>query len=331
MTKAQEKSRYTKDELQEFDAIIVDKLARAQEQLSFYLEQMEDISQGSDGKVKGLDDGSNTYMSERANEMAARQRKHLQHLKNARLRIQNNVYGICRATGKLISKDPLKAVPHATLSTLFTVLVLDQWLKIWVKTNLTFGEEIKILGLDWARLHFVENEGMAFGLKFGGDTGKLILSVFRIGAVALLGYLLTKLVKQKEPLGLIFFFTLILAGAIGNILDSMFYGLFFSASSYATVAEFLPEGGGYTSFLFGHVVDMFYFPLFETILPEWLPWRGGTRFQFFRPVFNGADSAITIGVIGILVFYGSFLGTKKKENVRDTQDPIPAASKTTRD
>ena len=178
---------------------------------------------------------------------------------------------------------------------------------------MTFGEEIKILGLDWARLHFVENEGMAFGLKFGGDVGKLILSLFRIGAVGLLGYLLSRLVKQKEPLGLIFFFTLILAGAIGNILDSMFYGLFFSASSYATVAEFLPEGGGYASFLFGHVVDMFYFPLFETTLPEWLPVRGGTRFQFFRPVFNGADSAITIGVIGILLFYGSFLGTKKKE------------------
>lgn len=116
MAKQQEKTRYSDDELQEFDTIILEKLTVAKEQLAFYQSQMEDIAQGSDGKIKGLDDGSSTYMSERANEMAARQRKHLQHLENARLRIQNKVYGICRVTGKLISAERLKAVPHATLS-----------------------------------------------------------------------------------------------------------------------------------------------------------------------------------------------------------------------
>jgi len=116
MASVSDKTRYSDDELQEFEHIISEKLEKAKEQLSFYLNQMEDIAQGADGKIKGLDDGSSTYMSERASEMAARQRKHIQHLENAKLRVQNKVYGICRATGKLISKERLKAVPHATLS-----------------------------------------------------------------------------------------------------------------------------------------------------------------------------------------------------------------------
>jgi len=179
-----------------------------------------------------------------------------------------------------------------------------------------FGEEIAIFGLDWARLHFVENNGMAFGLEFGGKIGKLALSLFRVFAVGLLIYLIRGFIKAREPKGLIIFFSMILAGAIGNILDSMFYGLIFSKTTYGQIATMWPEGGGYAPFLFGHVVDMFYFPLIDTNWPEWMPGLGGKRFQFFRPVFNGADAAISVGVVGIIMFYGSFLGTKKKENAQ---------------
>jgi len=203
------------------------------------------------------------------------------------------------------------------------VLIFDQTLKVWIKTNMTYGEEFGILGLSWARIHFVENEGMAFGISFGGDGGKLALSLFRLVAVAFLGYILVTLIKAKETRGLIACFALILAGAVGNILDSAFYGIIFSASSFhGNPATMFPEGGGYAAFLYGRVVDMFYFPLIDFTWPDWMPVWGGDRFQFFKPVFNVADSGISVGVISMLLFHRGFLrtGTTKKVAVEAVVD-----------
>lgn len=187
------------------------------------------------------------------------------------------------------------------------VLILDQWLKIYVKTSFPYGGGFKMLGLDWARIHFVENEGMAFGITFGGATGKLILSLFRIVMVAFLLYLISTLIKAKEPMGLLISFALIIAGALGNIIDSAVYGIIFSSSPYhGGLAELFPAGGGYGSFLHGKVVDMLYFPMVRTHFPSWFPIWGGEPFMFFKPVFNIADSAITIGVVSIILFYRRF-------------------------
>lgn len=193
------------------------------------------------------------------------------------------------------------------------ILFLDQALKIWVKTNMTYGEEFSILGLSWARMHFVENNGMAFGITFGGEAGKLALSLFRVFAIGLLIYLINQLYKAKEPFGLLVCFSMILAGAIGNMIDSAFYGLMFEQSSphSGNFAEFVPFDG-YGSFLHGKVVDMFYFPLIDTVLPEWVPFRGGQRFEFFRPVFNLADAAISVGVISLILFHRKFFTQSKK-------------------
>ena len=180
------------------------------------------------------------------------------------------------------------------------ILVLDQVFKFWVKTHMMIGQEYHVLG-DWFLLHFTENEGMAFGMQIGGESGKLLLSIFRIIAVTAIGYYLYRLVRKKAHFGLIFSISLILAGAVGNIIDSAFYGLIFSQSSYHTVASFLPEGGGYSSFLHGKVVDMLYFPLIQGSFPDWLPIWGGQDFIFFRPVFNIADSSITVGVFLLLI------------------------------
>lgn len=194
------------------------------------------------------------------------------------------------------------------------VLILDQWLKIWVKLNINYGEGFNILGLDWAQIHFIENPGMAFGLSYGGVTGKIILSVFRIVMVAILIYILRALIKNKEPLGLLIAFSLIIAGAMGNIVDSMFYGMIFSKSVFhGGLAEFMPAEGGYAPFLQGKVVDMFYFPLIDTTLPDWFPFWGGERFQFFRPVFNLADSAISVGVASIILFHRKFFKNDSKK------------------
>ena len=186
-----------------------------------------------------------------------------------------------------------------------TIIIIDQALKIWIKTNMVIGQEIRLFG-NWAFLHFIENNGMAFGMEMGGKTGKLILSLFRIAAITAIGWFLVSLIRKKAGMGLILSVSAIMAGAIGNIIDSAFYGMIFS-ESYSQPAVLFPPGGGYSSFLQGRVVDMLYFPIIDTQWPDWSPFRPGESFVFFRPVFNIADSAITCGVFVILLFQRKML------------------------
>jgi signal peptidase II len=209
------------------------------------------------------------------------------------------------------------------------VLLVDQVLKIWIKTTMAIGDEFPVIG-QWFLIHFVENNGMAFGFEFGGEYGKIFLSLFRVIAVFGIGYYILKMVKKDIPMGFIACASLIFAGAIGNIIDSAIYGLIFS-DSYGQVATLFPEGGGYATFLHGRVVDMFYFPLFSGVYPDWLPFIGGTDFQFFRPVFNVADSSISIGIFSIILFYRklfSELTSKEDEPERKeiTVEEEPAVS-----
>jgi signal peptidase II len=180
------------------------------------------------------------------------------------------------------------------------ILVVDQILKIWVKTHMQIGDEIHLLG-KWGMLHFIENNGMAFGMEMGGRPGKLILSVFRVIAIFGIGWFLYSIIRKKANILLILAVSAILAGAIGNIIDSAFYGIIFS-ESFNQPAVLFPPGGGYSSFLHGRVVDMLYFPVIDTHWPAWSPFRPGESLIFFRPVFNIADSSITCGVISILLF-----------------------------
>ena len=189
------------------------------------------------------------------------------------------------------------SITRKSIMIVLLILVADQTLKILVKTHMTLYQQIPFLG-NWGILHFVENNGMAFGMALPGSLGKILLTSFRLLAVVAIAYYLRHLIRHKAHTGLIISLSMIMAGALGNIIDSVFYGLIFSSSSPIQTAAFFPEGGGYAPFMQGKVVDMFYFPILKGNYPEWF--RGGSSFIFFRPVFNIADSSISVAVVIIL-------------------------------
>jgi signal peptidase II len=179
------------------------------------------------------------------------------------------------------------------------ILLIDQAMKVWVKTNMTLYESIDITS--WFKIRFIENNGMAYGMELGS---KLVLSVFRIVAVSVIGYYIYKVSKRTDiRRGYVVCLAMVAAGAAGNILDSMFYGLVFNASSEFYTSYFVPFGTGYAPFLMGKVVDMLYFPLIVTTWPSWMPFWGGQEFVFFSPIFNFADASISVGVVVLLLFY----------------------------
>jgi len=211
------------------------------------------------------------------------------------------------------------------------ILLVDQISKVYIKTHFVLSEEIKVLGLDWFRIHFLENNGMAWGKEFGGRSGKLFLTIFRLVAISGIGYWLYGAIKNNSHKILIVAISFIFAGALGNIIDSIFYGIFFN-DSYRQVATFLPPEGGYDSLFHGKVVDMLYFPIVDTMLPDWLPsmsfnipnWLpiiGGNNYSFFEnrhftffdPVFNVADSAISTGVAMLIIFNKKVFPHNKEE------------------
>ena len=201
------------------------------------------------------------------------------------------------------------------------ILVIDQVSKFWIKLHFCLGEEVQVFS--WFRIHFLENEGMAFGFSLGPDGGKLLLSILRLIAIGALVWYIVRLVKEDHKLSYILPFTLILAGAVGNMIDCACYGLIFSESGWFATAEFMPEGGGYASFLYGRVVDMLYFPLVETTYPSWMPFVGGHELVFFRPVFNIADSAISVGFVWFLIMQLPGLKPAMKSSA------VPEAANTT--
>ncbi len=205
---------------------------------------------------------------------------------------------------------------------IFSVLFLDQALKVWVKTHMFLGQEYEFLGGLFI-LHFTENNGMAFGMELAGEYGKLFLSVFRIAAVAGIGWYLYSLIKSNAPSLAVISIALVFSGAIGNIIDSAFYGMIFS-ESYGEVARVFPSEGGYATFLHGRVVDMLYFPIIEGHFPEWFPIWANEHFLFFRPVFNISDAAITCGVALILLFQRKFFMSNPAETtVSKTEENQP--------
>lgn len=180
---------------------------------------------------------------------------------------------------------------------------------------------MNLAGQQWAQLYFIENPGMAWGMEIGGNWGKMILTLFRLAAVTFGTWYLTRIVKQGHTKGFIVCAALIYAGALGNLIDSMFYGMIFSESSYSNIAQIFPPEGGYGGFLHGKVVDMLYFPMVHSSFPDWMPLVGGTEFEFFSPIFNIADASISIGVITLLIFQKRFL---HKEEEADSHDEEPA-------
>ena len=192
--------------------------------------------------------------------------------------------------------------------TLFVVvlLVIDQVIKILVKTNMTLGQSIPVFGT-WFRIHFIENIGMAFGMSFGGGIGKFLLTFFRIIlGIAIIIYIRKLLKKPDTPTGVLYGLAAIMCGAFGNIIDSLFYGLIFSESTFTQVATLFPPEGGYAGLFFGKVVDMFYFPLIDTTWPDWMPFLADKPFRFFDAIFNFADSCITVGAIYLILFQWKF-------------------------
>ena len=193
------------------------------------------------------------------------------------------------------------------------LLIIDQVSKIVVKTNMTIGESIPVLG-NWFQIFFIENPGMAFGMQFGGSIGKIALTLLRIALVTFLILYVRRLLKRREtPTGVLIGISLVMVGALGNIVDSLFYGVIFGESSYGHVAEFFPEGGGYAPLFMGKVVDMLYFPIIDTTLPDWFPIWGGKDFLFFSPVFNFADTCISVGALYMIIFKWKYLSTAMAE------------------
>lgn len=177
-------------------------------------------------------------------------------------------------------------------------IVIDQLIKVWVKTSMTLHESIRVT--EWFYISFIENNGMAYGMQIGS---KLVLSLFRLVAIGLLAYYVWLQVKKHARTGYVLLLSMVLAGAVGNLIDCMFYGLVFNASSEYYTSYFVDFGTGYAPFLMGKVVDMFYFPFIVTTWPEWIPFWGGQEFIFFSPVFNFADANISVGVVMLLLFY----------------------------
>lgn len=207
------------------------------------------------------------------------------------------------------------------------IIIADQAIKVWIKTSYPTGEILRVGGMDWFRIHFIENPGMAWGWKFGNETGKVILTLFRLAAVLIGTWYLHKMSKQAYSRGLMICAGLIYAGALGNLIDSMFYGMLFDKGlhfdpiigdfvSYAGVAKC--SSPGYASFLHGSVVDMLYFPMIQTTWPSWVPWVGGQAFEFFSPIFNIADASISVGVLVLFFFQKKLLPPTQKEEANQT-------------
>ena len=218
----------------------------------------------------------------------------------------------------VISTGYFKVKYRYTLLIILLIIVMDQALKYYIKTHFYYGQEVNVIG-DWFKLHFIENEGMAFGMKISqAEIGKLILTLFRLVAVVFGFFFLKKLCDKGYGKGVLICGALILAGALGNLIDSVFYGLIFTESSFH-LAQLVPFGQGYGKLFHGKVVDMLYFPMVDTVVPSWVPFKGGQRFQFFEPVFNIADAAISVGVMILLFFQKKLL---------NNQSPKPAAQLT---
>ena len=197
------------------------------------------------------------------------------------------------------------------------ILIVDQIVKLLVKTNMQIGEDIRIL--NWFHIHFIENEGFAFGMALGGAVGKIMLTLLRLVASVFIVWLIAKLIRKGGRTSLIYSLTLIVAGAVGNLVDSCFYGMIFN-DSYYSVASLFPDGGGYGHFLQGRVVDMFYFPLFSFDWPQWMPIVGGQHFEFFNAIFNVADASITIGVAWLAIDQIFLAPGKKEEQTKEATE-----------
>ena len=203
----------------------------------------------------------------------------------------------------MTSQSPIRTKGRLTTLIVVAILLIDQAIKIWVKTSMCLHESIQVT--DWFYITFIENMGMAFGMQLGS---KILLSLFRVVAIAALAYYIWLEVKRKTRTGYIVCLAMILAGAAGNLIDCLFYGLIFNESSPYYVSYFVPFGTGYAPLLMGKVVDMFYFPLIETQWPLWMPFVGGEHFVFFSPVFNFADASISVSVVWLILFYREEIG-----------------------